>query len=50
MLFKFGKFWKTIVFLIGSWTIYGFWGFEFAVVTLLALIFATHFKETEKFI
>jgi len=40
MLFTFNKFWKTLLILISSWLIYGVWGYEFTMVTLLALIFA----------
>tara|TARA_R110001583_G_scaffold12434_1_gene55304 strand:+ start:3224 stop:3376 length:153 start_codon:yes stop_codon:yes gene_type:complete len=50
MLFKFGKFWKSISFIIGSWAFYGFFGFEFATITLLALIVASNFKDHTKFI
>jgi|TARA_Y100000310_G_scaffold320043_1_gene376039 hypothetical protein len=38
MLFTFNKFWKTLLILISSWLIYGLWGFELTIVTLLALI------------
>jgi hypothetical protein len=50
MLFKFEKFWKTTALIIGTWIFYGIWGFEFAVVTLLAAIFASNLKNTTKFI
>ena len=50
MLFKFGKFWKTVAFVVGSWIFYGIWGFELTAVTLLALIFTIHLRETEKFL
>jgi len=40
MLFKFGKFWKTIVLVLGSWILFGIWDFEFTTITLLALILA----------
>jgi|TARA_R100001163_G_scaffold21559_1_gene18351 hypothetical protein len=50
MLFKFGKFWKTISLLMGTWIFYGVFGFEFAVVTALSLILATNLKDTSKFI
>jgi len=38
MLFTFNIFWKTAAVVGASWLIYGFLGFEFAIVTLLALI------------
>lgn len=38
MLFEFGHFWKTIVFLVATWVLYGFVGFEFTTITLLALL------------
>jgi hypothetical protein len=44
MLFTFNKFWKTIGILLGTWIVYGMWGFEFTVVTLLALLYTTHLK------
>jgi hypothetical protein len=50
MLFKFGKFWKTIAILMGTWVYYGFFGFEFTVVTILSLILAAGVKDTTKFI
>ena len=50
MLFKFGKFWKNLLFVIGSWIFYGIWGADLTIVTLLALFIAMRFDETEKFI
>ena len=50
MLFKFGKFWKTISLIVGGWLFYGIFGFEFAAITLLSLIVAIHFDESQKFI
>jgi hypothetical protein len=50
MLFKFGKFWKSLSFVVGTWILYGAMGFEFATITLLALIFASNFNENTKFI
>jgi len=40
MLFTFNKFWKTLLILISSWIAYGFMGYEFVLITLLALILA----------
>lgn len=45
MLFKFGKFWKTILFLSFSWIIFVICGYEFVAVTLLALIYSESFKD-----
>jgi|TARA_R110000824_G_C15183754_1_gene674024 hypothetical protein len=50
MLFKFGKFWKTLSLILGSWIIYGIFGFEFTAITLLSLIIAIHFNESQKFL
>jgi|TARA_Y100000296_G_C5054854_1_gene196736 hypothetical protein len=41
MLFAFNKFWKTLLILLSSWFFFGLWGYEFAIVTLLALILAS---------
>ena len=41
MLFKFGKFWKTLLLVCLSWGSYLFFGFEFTVVTILALVLAS---------
>ena len=49
MLFSFDKFWKTIILLIGSWICYGIWGYEFCVITLLAILIATQFEKTVSF-
>ena len=49
MLFKFGKFWKTLFLILGSWIFYGIFNFEFTVITLLALIVSFHLKEQNKF-
>ncbi len=40
MLFKFNTIWKSISILFFTWVIYAVWGFEFTVITLLALILA----------
>lgn len=41
MLFEFGHFWKTIIFLVVTWVLYALVGFEFTTITLLALL-ASH--------
>ena len=38
MLFEFNKFWKTTLITGTAWISYALWGFEFSVITLLALI------------
>lgn len=48
MLFRFGKFWKTLLFVIASWGIYAIFGYEFAIITLLALIYSKNFKDTHR--
>ena len=45
MLFKFGKFWKTVLFLIGSWSLYALFGYEFALVTVVSLLYCDNFKD-----
>ena len=50
MLFTFNKFWKTIGFLLGVWVTYALWGFEFTVITLLALLYASSFKNNNNLI
>lgn len=44
MLFSFNYFWKALLVIVGSWLFYGLWGFEFTVVTQIALLVAFHFK------
>lgn len=48
MLFKFGKFWKTALFLVFSWAMYAIYGYEFAIVTILALIYSQKFSDTHR--
>tara|TARA_R110000824_G_scaffold252961_2_gene441804 strand:+ start:1260 stop:1412 length:153 start_codon:yes stop_codon:yes gene_type:complete len=50
MLFKFGKFWKTLSLILGSWVFYGIWEFDLTVITLLALIVANNLKDSKKLI
>ena len=38
MLFEFNKFWKVTLITGGAWIGYALWGFEFSIITLLALI------------
>jgi len=38
MLFKFGTFWKLVVAGFLSWTSWAFLGFEFTILTMLAII------------
>jgi len=44
MLFTFGYFWKTLLTVVGAWGLYGLIGFEFTVITILALILTTQYK------
>ncbi len=46
MLFTYNKFWQTLLIVLGSWLVYGVWGFEFGVVTLLALILSASIRDT----
>jgi hypothetical protein len=46
MLFTFNKFWKSIILVILTWICYGIWGYEFCVVTLLAVLISTQFDKT----
>ena len=48
MLFQFNKFWKTILFLLFSWGLYAIYGFEFTIVTIVALIYCNNFKTTHR--
>jgi hypothetical protein len=50
MLFTFGKGWKTMLFLLSTWAFYGFFGFEYTVVTILALLYASKFKNTDRIV
>jgi hypothetical protein len=45
MLFKFGIFWKGLLTLLASWTLYGLFGFEMTIVTLLSLLLIKTFKQ-----
>jgi len=45
MLFKFGKFWKIIALVLGTWISYGIWDFEFTTITLLALLLALKLQD-----
>ena len=38
MLFEFNKFWKAVLITAVTWVGYALWGFEFTVITLLALM------------
>jgi|1_EtaG_2_1085319.scaffolds.fasta_scaffold08474_6 hypothetical protein len=38
MLFTFGYFWKFIGVLLAAWGLYGFVGYEFTVITLVAVL------------
>jgi hypothetical protein len=38
MLYKFDRHWKMFFFMLGAWIVNAVCGFEFTVVTLLALL------------
>ncbi len=40
MLFSYNKFWKTLTIVLFSWALYVIWGYQFTIITLLALILA----------
>ena len=46
MLFEFNRFWKSVLLLVGTWTLYGVAGYEFTVVTLLTALLATKLSNT----
>ena len=46
MLFTFGYFWKILLTVVGAWVSYGLLGFEYTVITVLALILAAQYKKT----
>lgn len=48
MLFKFGKFWKLLAIVVGSWIFYGIWGFEMTTITLIALLIGKSSSSTTK--
>jgi len=45
MLFEFGKVWKVLLFTLSVWGCFALCGFEFTIITLLALIFSQSFKD-----
>ncbi len=50
MLFTFNKFWKTILFLGGSWLSLSLIGFEFTAVTILSLLYCSKFGDSQTLI
>jgi len=38
MLFKFNFFWKFLLSILCGWIFYGFFGYEFSVITLLSIL------------
>jgi multidrug efflux pump subunit AcrB len=48
MLFEFNKIWKTIALVGTFWIIYGFWGFELTMVTLVALLLSQGITSTNQ--
>jgi len=47
MLFKFGKFWKSLILLSSTWALYLFFDFEFVVITLLAFILISKLDDND---
>tara|TARA_R110002124_G_scaffold246037_1_gene411129 strand:- start:147 stop:299 length:153 start_codon:yes stop_codon:yes gene_type:complete len=45
MLFKFNFFWKSLLSVIISWLLYLSFGFEFTIVTMLAILVASKVKD-----
>jgi|ETNvirnome_2_300_1030623.scaffolds.fasta_scaffold01698_3 multidrug efflux pump subunit AcrB len=45
MLFVFNYFWKVVVSLVGAWLLYGWAGYEFTIVTLVACILALNLRK-----
>jgi len=45
MLFAFNYFWKSLLVIMGAWSLYGVFGYEFAVITLLAILVAFNLKK-----
>ena len=44
MLFAFGKFWKTLVFVASASILHSVIGFELTTIILLSLIYSANFK------
>tara|TARA_B100000530_G_scaffold268050_1_gene180668 strand:- start:100 stop:243 length:144 start_codon:yes stop_codon:yes gene_type:complete len=47
MLFKFGKFWKSIFTVCGAWIFYALVDYQFTIITLLAIAIATQYEDEE---
>ena len=45
MLFKFNFFWKSLLSVVLSWLLYLSFGFEFTVITILAILVASKTKD-----
>lgn len=48
MLFKFGKFWKITAIILSAWIFYGFFDFEFTIITLLSILIGLSIKDNLK--
>ena len=46
-IFTFNRFWKTLLCTMAAWISYGVWGYEFTVVSLLALILCSKLSDSE---
>jgi len=47
MLFKFGFFWKSLIFIFSVWAMYLIFDFEFTILTLLSLVVITNLNDNE---
>ena len=50
MLFRFGTFWKSLLIVLSSWCMYGFFGYEITITTLLAVLVCLNLKDTHHLI
>jgi hypothetical protein len=50
MLFEFGKFWKSFGVVGICWALYLFFGYEFSVITMLAVLISIFIVRKKKFL
>jgi len=46
MLFTFNYFWKFLLSIIGAWILYGAFGYEFTMITLITVLIALNLKNS----
>ncbi len=46
MLFTYSVFWKTLTLLVFTWIVYLFLGYQFTIITLLALLVARSYQNS----